>query len=141
MSYLINDMIDVFICGYNSANYAIPLAGQTHPIDTEVISSGQLNTSTYEFLTKNASYFLVGDYLGKAGIGTSYQLFDCKLTGHFQISEGYAVRLNVAGTINMDDAIYERADNDFDLETAETYISGGSLLAENTRVIGIRVTL
>ena len=141
MSYLINDILDVFICGYNSVNYAVPTFNQIHPIDTEVISSGQLNTSTYEFLTKNASYFLVGDYLGKAGIGTSYQLFDCKLTGHFQISEGYGVRLNTGGTINMDDAIYERADDNFYLRTAETFFTGGSLLAENTRVIGIRVAL
>ena len=98
-----------------------------------------MNTSTYEFKTKGSSYFLVADFLGYGT--TQSQFFDCVITGHFQISEGYSVHDNVGGTINMDDAMYERADADFDFQTADTrgaIYHGGLLKAENTRIIGIK---
>ena len=139
MSYKINEKAGVFIVGYNSVDYDPPTAGGTHPIDSEVISKSQLNTSSYEFKTNDSSYFSIADFLGNST--TQQQFFDCVITGHFQISEGYSVHDIVGGTINVDDAMYERADSNFDLQTADVRGSsyhGGLLLAENTRLIGVK---
>ena len=141
MSYLINEKASELICGFNSVDYVPPVAGGAHLIDTEHFSQGQLDSSSYEFKTNGGSYFCVCDFMGRDG-GPSNQFFDCGITDHFEISEGYSVKAKVGGTINIDDGCYGRTDVDFKFITeqvrsnSDTY-RGGLLVAKQTRLIGL----
>jgi hypothetical protein len=129
--------IGPFFYGYNPSSVSGLGVGATIPVTTARnvgVSSGSLNLST-------GGAYVVGE-TRTSGDGTTLQnLVDIKINQNTgELSEGYQVRNNAAGTMLMDDAAYGTVTTgSCTLVVAQANSSDLDSNAYETRILGVYI--